>query len=79
MTITEKNQTASTVADQRQLIHNCLEKLVEIKTTLEKIPAPTLPKESVWRAACTGEAWCELRTNITAIYVDFIEKEACHE
>lgn len=70
-----KGQSVSTVADEKQLIHNCLEKLVEIKTTLESIPAPALPKENVWQAACTGEAWCELRTNITAIYVDFIEKE----
>lgn len=76
---TTKVNSASTVAEQRALIHDCLRKLVEIKLILQSIPEPLQPKESVWMSNRTGESWCDIRSNIAAIYTDFLEKEVNHE
>lgn len=73
------NQTAPTVAEQKRQIHDCLRKLVEIKLTLQSIADPDHPRESVWYFNEVGELWCDLRTNIASIYIDFLEMEVSHE
>lgn len=74
----EKKLTAPTIVEQRQQIHDCLRKLVEIRLTLLNIADPDHPKESVWLLNEVGELWCDLRTNIAAIYIDFLEMEMSH-
>lgn len=71
----QKINSASTVAEQKQQIHNCLRKLVEIKLTLQSIADPDQPKKNIWYSNDIGELWCDLRTNIAAIYIDFLEME----
>lgn len=70
---TVKVTPASTVAEQTQQIHDCLQKLVEIKLILVNIPEPGSPKENLWLLNEVGEHWSKLRTNLAEIYVDFLE------
>ncbi len=71
----QKINSASTVAEQKQQIHDCLRKLVEIKLTLQSIADPDQPKKNIWYSNDVGGLWCDLRTNIAAIYIDFLEME----
>lgn len=75
----EKKTTAPSIAEQKRQIHDCLRKLVEIKLTLQSIADPGHPKESVWYSNEVGELWCDMRTNIAGIYIDFLEKEVNYE
>lgn len=76
---TQKVNSASTVAEQKQQINDCLRKLVEIKLTMQNIADLEQPKKSIWFSYDVGEPWCDLQTIIAAIYVDFLEMEVCHE
>lgn len=76
---TNKINPSPTLAEKKQQVHNCLRKLVEIKLILQNIPDPLHPKESVWCGYSSGESWCDLRTNITGIYTDFLEMEVSNE
>lgn len=75
----EKKLTTPGITEQKRQIHDCLLKLVEIKLILQDIADPSVPKESVWNSNDVGGFWSELRTNITSIYIDFLELEARHE
>lgn len=74
----EKQLTALTITEQKQQVHDCLKKLVEIKLILQNIADLDYPKKSVWQTNEVGESWCDLRTNVASIYIDFLEMEVNH-
>lgn len=63
------------VMERTWRVHECLFKMVEIKRLLQGVVDPNYPLQSVWETNDVGDLWCDLRTNIAAIYVDFLEQE----